>query len=103
MTVRMNRRRFGVTLAIVAGFACLSASEEISLTTPVRLVATADARVGRPATPMSYAGVAHRTTRSVGVGAGAVRPGVPVGAAVAATRRCAQVVDAYGRIITRCY
>ena len=39
------------------------------------LVATAEARLGRPATPVSYAGVARRTTVRVatpGVGAGGV-------------------------------
>jgi hypothetical protein len=55
------------------------------------------ARVGRPLTPMSYAGVARRTTRrAVAVGAAA---GV-AGAYYAPS--CRQVVDAYGRVITRC-
>jgi hypothetical protein len=39
------------------------------------LIASAEARVGRPATPVSYAGVARRTTVRVatpGVGAGGV-------------------------------
>ena len=50
-----------------------------------RLVATADARLGRPATPVSYAGVARRTTvrvatpRVVAPGVG-VTPGVGAGA-----------------------
>jgi hypothetical protein len=57
----------------------------------------AQARVGRPLTPMSYAGVARRTTRRVvAVGAAA---GV-AGAYYAPS--CAQVVDAYGRVTTRC-
>lgn len=62
-------------------------------------VTTASARIGRPLTPLSYAGVARRTTRR------AVTYGAAVGAAAAydAGRRCVQVVDAYGRIITRCY
>ena len=45
------------------------------------LVATAEAVVGRPATPVSYAGVARRST----VGAGA--PGVGVTPGVGAGRR----------------
>jgi hypothetical protein len=49
------------------------------------LVAFADARRGRPATPVSYAGVARRSTVGAGApGAGApgvgVTPGVGVGA-----------------------
>jgi hypothetical protein len=52
--------------------------------------ATAQARVGRPATPVSYAGVARRTTRRA----------VAVGAA--ATTACVQRVDAYGRVVTVC-
>jgi hypothetical protein len=57
----------------------------------------AQARVGRPLTPMSYAGVARRTTRR------AVAAGAAVGAAgVYYGSTCVQVVDAYGRISTRC-
>ena len=59
----------------------------------------AQARIGRPLTPMSYAGVARRTTRrAVAVGAAA---GVAAGA-YAASPGCVQVVDAYGRVTTRC-
>ena len=60
----------------------------------------AQARVGRPLTPMSYAGVARRTTRR------AVAAGAAVGAVGAAGvyygSSCVQVVDAYGRVTTRC-
>jgi len=57
----------------------------------------AEARVGRPLTPMSYAGVARRTTRR------AVAAGAAVGAAgVYYGSTCRQVVDAYGRVTTRC-
>ena len=55
-------------------------------TEPGFFMATADARFGRPATPVSYAGVARRTTVRVatpGVGAPGVgvRPGVGAGQA----------------------
>jgi hypothetical protein len=60
----------------------------------------AQARVGRALTPMSYAGVARRTTRravAVGAAAGAVgAAGAYYGSS------CVQVVDAYGRVTTRC-
>ncbi len=57
----------------------------------------AKARVGRPLTPMSYAGVARRTTRR------AVAVGAAAGAAGAYyAPSCVQVVDAYGRVVTRC-
>ena len=57
----------------------------------------AQGRVGRPLTPMSYAGVARRTTRrAVAVGAAAGAAGAYYGSS------CAQVVDAYGRGTTRC-
>lgn len=63
------------------------------------LVSSSEARVGRPLTPMSYAGVARRTTRrAVAVGAAA---GVAAGAYVASPG-CVQVTDAYGRVVTRC-
>lgn len=57
----------------------------------------AQARVGRPLTPMSYAGVARRTTRrAVAVGAAAGAAGAYYGSS------CVQVVDAYGQVTTRC-
>ncbi len=71
------------------------------------LYATAQARIGRPLTPMSYAGVARRTTRRAVVGSAAVGAAAagayyaaPVVVAPAAT--CVQAVDAYGRVYTRC-
>ncbi|MDO8979138.1 MAG: hypothetical protein Q7V17_07900 [Afipia sp.] len=75
------------------------------LNTQASLVSSADARIGRPLTPMSYAGVARRTTRRA-VAVGAVAAGAvyaaPVVVAPAVVPRCAQVVDAYGRIATVC-
>jgi hypothetical protein len=58
----------------------------------------AEARVGRPATPMSYAGVARRTTRR----AAAVGAATAAGTAYYHGQACVQVVDAYGRIVVRC-
>jgi len=63
------------------------------------LITSAEARVGRPLTPMSYAGVARRTTRrAVAVGAGAAA----VGAGAYYGSGCVQVVDVYGQVVTRC-
>jgi hypothetical protein len=63
-------------------------------------VSQAEARVGRPATPMSYAGVARRTTRrAVAYGAaGAAAAGTYYYAAPG----CQQVVNSYGQIVYRC-
>jgi len=44
------------------------------------LVASAEAVLGRPATPVSYAGVARRTTVGAGAPGVGVTPGVGVGA-----------------------
>jgi hypothetical protein len=44
------------------------------------LVATAEAVVGAPATPVSYAGVARRSTVGAGASGVGVAPGVGVGA-----------------------
>ena len=60
---------------------------------------SAEARVGRPLTPMSYAGVARRTTRRAIVYGGAA---AAAAGAYAITPGCAQVVDAYGQVYTRC-
>lgn len=59
-------------------------------------VSKAEARVGRPLTPMSYAGVARRTTRR------AVTYGAAVGAATVYRPGCAQRIDAYGRVYYVC-
>ena len=53
---------------------------------------TAEARIGRPATPVSYAGVARRTTRRA----------VGATAAVAAPR-CVTTYNTYGQAVTTCY
>jgi hypothetical protein len=63
-------------------------------------VSKAEARIGRPLTPMSYAGVARRTTRRAVVGAAVVGGAVAAGAYAAPA--CGQVVDAYGRVYTQC-
>ena len=53
---------------------------EIRPTSHGDLVTTAEARVGRPATPVSYAGVARRTTVRVATpGVGTPGPGVAPG------------------------
>jgi hypothetical protein len=68
-------------------------------------VTKAEAVIGRPLTPMSYAGVARRTTRRAyyGAAAGAAAAGAAAYGATAYGRGCVQVVDAYGRLVTQCY
>jgi hypothetical protein len=63
------------------------------------LVSSSEARIGRPLTPMSYAGVARRTTRRAVYGTAAA---AAAAGAYVATPGCAQVVNAYGQVITRC-
>jgi hypothetical protein len=92
---RTARKLIAIALVAATGTFCLFASEDFLLTRSDQLVSEARARIGRPLTPLSYAGVARRTTRR------AVGAGVAVGATMGAG--CVQVVDAYGRIVTRCY
>lgn len=88
-----------LTLAFLAGGAALLWSGDIPVSSDW-FTGRAEARVGRPATPMSYAGVARRTTRrAVAYGA--------AGAAAAGTYYyanpgCEQVVNSYGQIVYRC-
>jgi hypothetical protein len=92
-----------VVLATIAGAACLFVSEKMSPTNLGSFVTQAHAIIGRPLTPMSYAGVARRTTaRAYGAyGAyGAVAPVVVAPVVVAPA--CAQVVNAYGQIVLVC-
>jgi hypothetical protein len=89
-------------IAIAAGFAALSWNGEIG-SGPA--LSTANAVIGRPLTPLSYAGVARRTTRRA-VYAGAVASTVVVVAAppvvVVPAPTCVQVVNSYGHVYTRC-
>ena len=96
-------RSMQAAFAIMAVFAGLFGSVKVSSFEPRSLVygsfvTQAHAIIGRPLTPMSYAGVARRSAVGVGVG---VAVGVGA-AAVAVAPACVQVVDIYGRIATVC-
>ena len=60
------------------------------------LVSVSEARVGRPLTPMSYAGVARRTTRRAVYGTAAA------GAYYGTRPGCVQVTNSYGQTVTKC-
>ena len=80
-----------ITFATALSAGSVFVGEKVSLDQTSSFVSQAEARVGRPLTPMSYAGVARRTTRrAVVVRSTVYRPG------------CIQAVDAYGRIYWRC-
>ena len=64
-------RAFKLAVALSGGVVCMSISDNASSLRQANLVTTADARVGRPLTPMSVAGVARRTTRRAVVRQGA--------------------------------
>jgi len=88
----------GVAAAVIVG---LFASDKAFVESG-SFVTQANAVIGRPLTPMSYAGVARRTTRRA-VTAGAVAAGAAaVAAPVIVAPACVQAVDAYGRIYMRC-
>ena len=95
-----------LSIGTALGVAVLSWNGQLPVNPQASLVSSAEARIGRPLTPMSYAGVARRTTRrAVAVGAGAVAVGaVAAGAYYAApgVAACSQVVDVYGRVATVC-
>ena len=76
-----------------------------------RIVAHAEARVGRPLTPVSYAGVARRTTRRAVVATGAAAAAKPVVVAPAptttvvvapTTQSCTDTVNPDGSITRTC-
>ena len=57
-----------ILLAATVGLIGLAASEQLTLPGLAGLVSPAEARVGRPLTPVSVAGVARRTVRRCAVG-----------------------------------
>lgn len=106
--IRNSKMLIRLSATVIVAAAALLWNGQSPLDPNAGLVSSAEARIGRPLTPMSYAGVARRTTRrAVAVGA------VAAGAAYAAPTivapapvvpgRCVQAVDPYGRIYTRCY
>jgi hypothetical protein len=89
-----------VVVALLAGGAALLWGGGGSLPSG-SFISQAEARVGRPATPMSYAGVARRTTRR-SVAYGAAAGAAAAGTYYYATPGCQQVVNSYGQIVYRC-
>ncbi|HEX4736596.1 MAG TPA: hypothetical protein VH331_03435 [Allosphingosinicella sp.] len=62
-------RKVGIALiAAIVGFAGSQAANEITGTDSFSFISPASARVGRPLTPVSVAGVARRTTRRCAAG-----------------------------------
>ncbi|TCN33351.1 hypothetical protein [Sinorhizobium americanum] len=85
------RRSAVLALAIAAGIFSLFWSGTFLPERPADLISQAEARIGRPATPVSYAGVARRTTRrSVYAGAAAATYYAP---------GCVQIRDANGNVV----
>jgi hypothetical protein len=83
-------------MTIVFAACCLPLGDIVTPTGSGLFLSKAEARIGRPLTPMSYAGVARRTTRR------AVTYGAAVGAATVYAPGCVQRVDAYGRVYYVC-
>jgi hypothetical protein len=99
---RISATFFRLSIATILGGAALFWGGQLPLDRQSSLVSSAEARIGRPLTPMSYAGVARRTTRRA-VAVGAVAAGAAVVAApMVVGPACSQVVDVYGRIVTVC-
>lgn len=62
-------RKLGLTLiAAIVGLAGSEAANQLTGTDAFSLVSPASARVGRPLTPVSVAGVARRTSRRCAAG-----------------------------------
>ena len=89
------------SFAAVLGCMVFLSSGEVPLVSKQPLISSAYAVIGRPATPLSYAGVARRTTRRA-YGAPVVVAPVVVVRPVVVVPVCTQMVDIYGRIYTRC-
>jgi hypothetical protein len=109
---RLMRRSSQIALAALLGVGALFANDQPSPTGARAIVSQAEAWIGRPLTPMSYAGVARRTARrgyaygaygAAGGYYGAPVYGAPVvyGPPVYASG-CYQVVGPYGGVVTRC-
>ena len=106
--IRISKILIRLSAVTIVAAATMLWNGQLPLDSGTGLVSSAEARIGRPLTPMSYAGVARRTTRraiTYGAAAGAVAYGAAVAAPVVAAPagRCVQAVDPYGRVYARCY
>ena len=98
-----------LALALMLGVGALLVNDQLPQIRAGAFVSKAEAIIGRPLTPMSYAGVARRTTRrAYAYGAAGGYYGAPVygaplvyGAPVYAPQ-CFQAVNAYGQVYMRC-
>jgi hypothetical protein len=62
-------KQFGLAMsAVMLGLLAMEVGERLSVPGVGGYLATAEARVGRPLTPVSVAGVARRTTRRCATG-----------------------------------
>jgi hypothetical protein len=64
----MLKRLRTVLLTLVGALAVTEAANTLTATESFSLITPAEARVGRPLTPVSVAGVARRTVRRCAVG-----------------------------------
>jgi hypothetical protein len=64
----MSKRRATVFLAAIVALSGLELGERLAIPGVHGFVPSAEARVGRPLTPVSVAGVARRTVRRCAVG-----------------------------------
>lgn len=62
------RRVRVLLIAAVVGISGLEVADRFSIPVPDGIVTPAEARIGRPLTPVSVAGVARRTVRRCAVG-----------------------------------
>jgi hypothetical protein len=63
----LKRISVGLLAIIIYGI-CLELGERLEIPSVYSFVSTAEAIIGRPLTPMSYAGVARRTLRRCAAG-----------------------------------
>jgi hypothetical protein len=87
-----------VSAPVLRGLAALALLAGLVPLAPI--AGPAQAIVGRPMTPVSYAGVARRTTYRA---AAYTTTAVAVSASTAAARQCYTRYDSYGRAVTTCY
>ncbi len=101
---RTKLRLLPIALAAMVGVGCLFANDHMSVIMSSSFFTEAHAVIGRPLTPLSYAGVARRTTRrAVAHGAyGGVAVAPVVVAPMVVGPVCTQVVNVYGQIATVC-
>jgi hypothetical protein len=100
--INVSSKLAKITLGLVVFTGAFVCDDRVASPHATAFVPVANARIGRPLTPLSYAGVARRTTRRAVAARAAVPPPTTVVVAAPTTQTCVDTRNADGSITRVC-